>query len=285
MNIAPSPDHSDAFTTVTARYGTFMINRHDVFVGASLIRYGEYVEHEWQLMRRFINAGDCVIDAGANIGAFSVPMAQAVGTGGSVHAFEPQPALFNCLKHNAQHNNLPQIIIHLQGLGEHAHTIQTAIPDYDIKNNLGAFSFETIGDDLKIDVIALDSLKFSKLSFIKMDIEGMELKALKGAAGTLARDRPVLYVENDKLQGASALIQWLEQQRYRLWWHTARLFNPTNFNAVSENIFPGFRTVNMLCIPIERLDLLPLVPSQLKPVVDGQQTQLMLDGTIDSYCF
>ncbi len=262
-----------------------MVNRHDVFVGKSLIHYGEYIEHEWQLMQRFISQGDCVVDAGANIGGFSLPMARKVGSGGKVHAFEPQPILFDCLMKNTQMNGLSQLIPHIEGLGETAAVIETAVPDYDLQNNLGAFSFDTTGDDLKINVITLDSLNLPKISFIKMDIEGMELSALKGAAKTIAAHRPAMYVENDKPDGASALIKWLEQQRYRLWWHTARLFNPDNYNKVSENIFRGFRTVNMICVPMERIDLLPLVPSVLKPVVDGEDTKLMLDGTIDSYCF
>lgn len=262
-----------------------MVNRHDVFVGKSLIHYGEYIEHEWLLMQRFINPGDCVVDAGANIGGFSLPMAHKVGIAGKVHAFEPQPVLHHCLKQNAAINNLTQLIPHIEGLGETAGIIETAVPDYDKANNLGAFSFHTVGDDLNIKVITLDSLNLPKISFIKMDIEGMELSALKGAAKTIARDRPVMYVENDKMDGASALIQWLQGQRYRLWWHTARLFNPDNYNKVSENIFRGFRTVNMICLPMERIDLLPLIPTVLKPVIDGEDTPRMLDGTIDSYCF
>lgn len=278
-------DDAPSFITVPGRYGKFMVNRHDVFVGKSLIHYGEYIEHEWQLMQRFIHEGDCVLDVGANIGGFSVPMARKVGTSGSVHAFEPQPELYKCLVENGAANNLPQLITHIEGLGDKASTIETAVPDYDVKNNLGAFSFDSKGDDLKITIIPLDSLSLPKISFIKMDIEGMELKALIGAEQTIKRNRPVMYIENDKPEGALELIKWLEQHRYRLWWHTARLFNPDNFNKVAENIFRGFRTVNMICVPMERIDLLPLVPSELKPVQDGEQTKLMLDGTIDSYCF
>ena len=50
-----------------------------------------------------------------------------------------------------------------------------------------------------VRLVALDTLDLQRVDFMKVDIEGMEEKALRGAAETIKRCRPVLYVENNHL--------------------------------------------------------------------------------------
>ncbi|MBO2969087.1 FkbM family methyltransferase [Burkholderia pseudomallei] len=52
---------------------------------------------------------------------------------------------------------------------------------------------------------------------LKIDVEGFELQVLQGAQKTLAKHRPVLYVENDRVELSSVLIEFLWGQGYRLW--------------------------------------------------------------------
>lgn len=52
-----------------------------------------------------------------------------------------------------------------------------------------------------------------------------ELLTLQGAVDVLTRSRPLLYVENDRLDKSQALIEWLWSQNYQLFWHMPRLFN------------------------------------------------------------
>ena len=60
--------------TIDCKHGTFDIYDEDELVGLALSMYGEYSEDEVNLMQNCIREGDVVIDVGANIGAFSVPM-------------------------------------------------------------------------------------------------------------------------------------------------------------------------------------------------------------------
>ena len=99
------------------RHGTFLYNTRDRFIGRSLELYGEYAELELQLLLRLIKPGDIVIDAGANIGALSVPMAQRVGPDGWVLAAEPQRLVHQALCANVALNGLLNVVAHWCGLG------------------------------------------------------------------------------------------------------------------------------------------------------------------------
>jgi hypothetical protein len=77
----------------------------------------------------------------------------------------------------------------------------------------------------------------------------MEREVLEGATATLARLRPLLYVENDREEKSAALIGRLFELGYRLYWHLPALFNPQNYAGNGDNVFKGIVSINMLCIP------------------------------------
>ena len=81
------------------------------------------------------------------------------------------------------------------------------------------------------------------------DVEGMEKDVLSGAAKTIARSLPVLYLENDRPEKSPALIQHLIDLEYQLFWHTPALFHPKNFFQQAENVFGRIVSSNMLAIP------------------------------------
>ena len=100
-------------------------------------------------------------------------------------------------------------------------------------------------------LVTIDSLELLDCQFIKLDVEGMETEALQGAAATIGRFRPILYVENDRQARSAELIGLLQRYGYRLYWHLPPLFNVKNFRGDTENIFGGKVSVNMICIPAE----------------------------------
>jgi hypothetical protein len=71
---------------------------------------------------------------------------------------------------------------------------------------------------------------------------------VEGAADLIARSKPFLYVENDRVEGSASLISLIQDHGYRLWWHIPPLFNPDNFFNVKENEFGEFSSFNMLCV-------------------------------------
>ena len=128
---APSkPSQTEEVPTVTsidigerhrirkARHGVFLINTEDTFVGRSLDMYGEWCQSEVVLFSKVVKEGDVVIDVGANIGAFSIPLANLVGPKGAIVAFEPQRQLFQLLSANVALNELSNAFVYQKAVGE-----------------------------------------------------------------------------------------------------------------------------------------------------------------------
>ena len=91
------------------RYGKIMYNQLDQFVGKSLRLYGEFSQGEANLFEQIVKPGHVVVEAGANIGAHTVHLAQLAGDKGQVWAFEPQRLVFQLLAGNVALNSLTNV--------------------------------------------------------------------------------------------------------------------------------------------------------------------------------
>jgi len=221
---------------------------NDMYVGRSLDVYGEFSEGETELFRQIIKPGMTVVDAGANIGAHTVYLAQAVGPRGRVLAFEPQRVLYQMLCGNLALNLHANVSTYNAGLGASDGKMSVPRVDYSQGGNFGSVGLSA-GPGDEVAVLTLDSLRLPACHLIKIDVEGMEREVLAGAADTLARHSPLLYVENDRQQLSKDLIGWLLSKHYRLYWHLPALFNANNFAGKAENIFPNIISINMLGVP------------------------------------
>jgi hypothetical protein len=107
-----------------------------------------------------------------------------------------------------------------------------------------------------VPIVALDeAFDRARLDLVKIDVEGMEMDVLAGAARTLGRFRPLLYVENEHPEASPALLQRLADLDYVAYWHLVPLFDAENFRGFPSDIFflPGapMGCVNNLCVPKE----------------------------------
>jgi Methyltransferase FkbM domain len=66
-----------------------------------------------------------------------------------------------------------------------------------------------------VQAISIDSLKLPRIDFIKIDVEGMEMEALSGAAESIARSKPALLVESIKIN-TTTLREWLVARDYKI---------------------------------------------------------------------
>jgi FkbM family methyltransferase len=135
------------------------------------------------LILEHIKEGDVVIDAGAFIGDHTIAYTKAVGTKGSVIAFEPNPAAFKCLLHNCPNANLFNY-----GLGS-----GTRSAFLQMSENAGASSLGESGEEVRL--MCLDELNLDRLDFIKLDVEGYEVEALKGGINLINKFRPKMWIE------------------------------------------------------------------------------------------
>lgn len=178
---------------------------------------------EMQFAQRFLRAGDSVIDAGANVGVYTLYFASIVGKTGHVLAIEPGKPAFDRLCENVEINNLTSV-----------KTVQVAVSDFS-----GAADFTEGGDTgnrlravgtgnrpiVSVEVRTLDSLiGCDQYALGKMDVEGAEPMALKGAENSLGRSTPPVWMiemTNRTLNrsGSSvlALTEWLSSNGYDLW--------------------------------------------------------------------
>jgi FkbM family methyltransferase len=146
---------------------------------------------ERQLLKRILSAGDVVVDAGANIGIYSQFLARCVSATGMVHSFEPSPDNFKRLQSATR--KLANVRLSQAAVGEISGRARLYLSD---KLNVDHRTYTTHGDSrhtVPIEIIALDDYfkPGQRVDVIKMDIQGYELHALRGASRVLA-DNPDL---------------------------------------------------------------------------------------------
>ena len=190
----------------------------DEYVGRALDLYGEAHGLELAFLGQLVRPGHTVIDLGANIGAHALAFARMTGVTGRVYAVEPQPGAFRLLCANLALNRVGHVTTIHAAAGAAAGKIRVPVLDYAKPGNYGGVS---AGSDWGVDValVVLDSLELAACHLLKIDVEGMENEAIEGARATIARHRPLLYVENDREQRSRELIERIGALGYRLWWY------------------------------------------------------------------
>ncbi|MEK4033908.1 FkbM family methyltransferase [Methylocystis sp. IM2] len=138
-------------------------------------------------------AGDIVVDAGACFGDTALGFAASVGPTGSVHAFEPIPKQASVFERNTQRNPTVKGRIHL-----HRYALSDT-PGQKLQfSDSGAGARASEKGAVEVETTSIDTLVdcgvLPRVDFIKMDIEGAEVDALKGAAKTIKQFKPRLAI-------------------------------------------------------------------------------------------
>ncbi len=237
------------------RYGLVCYNTNDQWVGKSLTEYGEFSEGEASLFRDIIHPNDTIFDVGANIGTHTLAFARFTGPSGVVMAFEPQRLAYYMLCSNISLNNLTNVYCLQNAVSDESGRINVPELDYRKSNNFGGLALDQEYENAastSVKVIKLDDyLSLPNIKFIKVDVEGMERQVLLGSKKLIEKHRPILYVENDRKEKASLLIQTLRRLGYTLYFHLPVLFNPNNYTGNTKNVFHNTVSVNLLCVPKE----------------------------------
>jgi hypothetical protein len=120
--------------------------------------------------------------------------------------------------------------------------------DYHAPENYGGLQLGGRQAGEKVRVSTVDSLELPRCDMIKVDVEGMELQVLQGAVATIGRCRPILYVENDRIEKSQPLIEYIMSLGYTLYWHMPPLYHPSNYFENTDNVFGRIVSSNMLCV-------------------------------------
>jgi FkbM family methyltransferase len=165
--------------------------------GRRLFGYG-FCEPAARFMQTQLKPGDVVIDGGANIGLFTLVAAARVGALGQVIACEPSPTTMHLLRANVDRNGFDWVKLHELALASAPGRLHLRV----FSPGSGFSSFAPAdtanGVDVEVEVATLDDVSsevLERLKLVKLDVEGAELKALRGATQVLHRARPDFIVE------------------------------------------------------------------------------------------
>lgn len=140
----------------------------------------------------------CCVQAGGNVGVWPKELSKRFSY---VYTFEPCPSNFSYMIKNVPEQNVYKFPCALGDGG-----IGTLIPN---KKNIGAGRMAKGGFT---PIISIDSLCLESCGFIQLDVEGMELQALRGARITIRKYHPVLMIEEKGL--GESVLDFIAREKY-----------------------------------------------------------------------
>jgi FkbM family methyltransferase len=152
-----------------------------------LHRRGFMGASERVVLGKLVKPGMTAVDVGANLGLYSLLLAGLVGTEGRVISFEPDPELFSLLRANCGANNATQVEVHPMALGSAPdRMVLNRLTLNSGDNHLGPSGRTVFRRPLEVEVKPLDALMPGlRPDFVKVDVQGWELKVLRGMESTL----------------------------------------------------------------------------------------------------
>lgn len=204
---------------VSTDFGPMIINGNDQYIGRSLEQLGHWARADIDLMAGIIQLliqrrGPVrLYDVGANIGTHTVALAKIFRQEIQVRSFEAQRQMFYMLCGNVAINGLDRVWCHHAAVSDTAgQPLTLALPDYNQVNNFGGFEVQpaqrsdnqsmTRSGTETVITVTLDQFD-EPVDFLKLDVEGMEHLALRGADDLVSQHRPVCLVEMLKTDQAA----------------------------------------------------------------------------------
>ena len=160
-------------------------------------QYKRWIEvGDVQVLRTLVKPGSSVLDVGANVGFFTRLFAQWVTNGGRVIALEPEAANYARLQWMVNRNQFGGVVDTIQAaVAETSGTLNLAI------NPIHPADHKLADQGVPVRALTLDDLLAKRawpmVSLIKVDVQGAEERVLRGAATTLAKFHPAVFIEID----------------------------------------------------------------------------------------
>jgi FkbM family methyltransferase len=199
LQFKKAPVSCGRFCCVKACGFRIYVDSGDCLIGALIAATGSHEPQVTTFLQGLLRPRATFLDLGANIGFFSLLAASRVGPEGRVIAFEPRPDNVALFTLSIRENGFQNIDLHPLAVAESeqmfmgylavdsslSHVVEEARP---ITRPVSAY---------RVQAVALDSFltDLPRLDFIKMDIDGNELRALRGMREILRRHQPVIVFE------------------------------------------------------------------------------------------
>ena len=205
-----------------------------------------YEPLESEFLRQNLRADSVFLDIGANVGWFTLLASTIIGDGGHVHAFEPRHPTVQYLKRSVAMNHLESMVtVHELGLDC---TEGHAQLGYERGTRNPGHSFLVDEDpqtEIEVQAIrtdALDHFHFKRIDVVKLDVEGAEMRVLKGGEATITANRPTVLSEiyPEQLKSVSKAtpseyIGWYKARGY-----SATIVDKQRYGEVIDNFPPDW---------------------------------------------
>src|SRR6056300_1587014 len=236
------------------RYGNITYFLDDPVIGRSLGLYGEYCHEEIEWMTMLTNPESFVLDIGANIGTHTIGISPHVKR---VMAFEPDPDNFDLLVKNLAATMCGNV---------------TPVPAAasDVLGNVGTqFDYGKTSriPSGEIPATPIDMIEgLPHIDFVKIDVEGMELKVLNGMRQTIASYKPQMLLEMQDPTTYAKTYDFLNGFGYNIYWLPVRTYAEFNHKNNKEDVFGAQHgVINWICSTIQ-------LNTTLQAVVDRDDT-------------
>lgn len=170
--------------------------------------FGNYDPDMTSVFSHLIKPGETVWDIGTERGWFTLQMASLVGGKGRVDSFEAFPPTVEKLNANVKLNSFNWVHVNGVAVSNSNSKMWFIPPSDDVTHNVsflkdcngvGYLTNDHQAGAIEVNTISLDDYyeaqKIDKLFLMKIDIEGAEVNALKGAEKLIKKDKPVIAIE------------------------------------------------------------------------------------------
>lgn len=204
---------------VLGRYKMF-VDARDVGLSPHLMLDGYWEMWLTEALVATIKPGMTVVDIGANLGYYTIAMADLVGPGGKVHAFEPNERLVSLVRNSVMVNGFEdRVHLHAQALSDTDGDMELIVDEQEPKNGF-VIPWREGASGPKLRTQRLDA--FADLyaaDVVKIDADASEERIWSGMSGILAANRPmVIFLEfvTERYTDAPAFIRAMTDHGFGL---------------------------------------------------------------------
>jgi FkbM family methyltransferase len=224
MPSVTKPERPLGFILASTDHGTMILNRFDEYegpgglmgAGYQLLARASYEPKEvafllqlLDLRRKYYGDGILAIDCGANLGMHTIEWAKHMTEWGVVVAFEAQERIYYALAGNVAINNCFNARAMNAAVSNHSGWMKIPQLNHLAHASFGSLELRKLGNTefvgqlidysedkmVNVPMVHLDSFNFPRLDLLKIDVEGMELQVIEGAATCISKNRPIMFVE------------------------------------------------------------------------------------------
>jgi len=236
--------------------GLMLLDPSD-YVQSWILNEGCFEAKTFGLITSVLREGDCFIDIGANVGQFSLAAAACVGASGRVIAIEPNPSICTELLVNRRLNGFEnKIEVIAAALAEDSKCLRFQMPPSNNRGMSRECDPANKGSEETFIVPALSlanllqSIGVGKVKFVKIDVEGAELRVLQG----MFQNERRFYPENIVFEflpehfnygtSPAQLVECLEQNGYKIFTIDDRAFQVGD-PIIEQNLWAKYHQLSI----------------------------------------